>query len=113
MKALSPKFLLNVTNSPVSLRASSNVAIGAFNIVNPNAAISYVQLFDALAANAVTLGTTLPTAWLAVAANGVLSDSFPGNGVEFPNGIVIAATTTPTGNTAPSSALNVQFFTRE
>lgn len=112
MKSLAPQSALNVTNSPVLICSSGPIRVAHYHIVNPNNAISYVQVFDAKAANAVTLGTTVPVVWFAIGANGVLNDSLAGDGLEFPNGIVIAATTSPSNNTAPSSALNVELFTK-
>ena len=82
------------------------------NASNPNAALTYLQFFDAAAISSVTLGTTKPAFWLAMPINttgGVVSVSFP-VGYVFKNGIVVAATTTPTGSSAPSTACPVTLF---
>lgn len=74
--------------------------------VNPNAAIEYVQAFDSATTTGITLGTTAPKVFFPWSASGAQSLLAPANGIFFTNGIVIAATTTATGSTAPSSALN-------
>ncbi len=63
-----------------------------------SAALCYLQVFDATAAN-VTVGTTTPTLVLAVAAATVLTAplNVP---LQFSNAITVAATTTATGLTA-------------
>ena len=88
------------------------VNLGGYNFSNPNAAIIYIQVFDAAATGAITLGTTTPIASIAIPAYGV-TDSGPTftGGFAFLTGIVVAATTTPTGNTAPTTAINANFYT--
>lgn len=73
------------------------------NCYNPNAAVAFVQVFDVASATSVTLGTTTPK----------MSIGFPPStavtmplGVAMLKGIKIAATTTPTGSTAPGAALS-------
>jgi len=75
-------------------------------IENPNAALSFVQLFDAAATSAVTLGTTTPTAVIPCASNAITPvTNLTGMGLRFRKGIVAAATTTATGNTGVSTGL--------
>lgn len=74
-----------------------------YNVANTNATPVYVQFFDALVAN-VTPGTTAPLFFLAVPASGVLDGEFPVPPA-FSTGIVICVTTTPTGSTAPGTAV--------
>lgn len=70
-----------------------------------NSAQTYLQIFDAAAAAAVTLGTTAPNMI-------VDAPSYLGNvvnlspAVVFRKGVVIAATTTATGSSAPSVAVS-------
>lgn len=75
---------------------------------NPNAADAFLQLFD-LAVADVTLGSTTPTlSFFIPAGDGTLDaamdKSWPA-GVIFNKAITYAVTTTPAGNTAPSTAL--------
>ena len=76
--------------------------VTALNILNPAVAITFIQMFDASAVGDVTIGTTVPDMALAVAIGGVLDWS----GIDrmFGKGLVISATTTATGLTAPSAA---------
>ena len=81
--------------------------LSALVVGNPNAAASYVQLFNSLAAN-VSLGTTVPYACFYIPANSNLVLAFGANVdclPEFPVALSIAATTTSTGSSAPSSNL--------
>lgn len=80
-------------------------------VSNPTNADAFIQIFDALT-GAVTVGTTTPTLSLLVPAGngtirGAMDKHFGEEGLVFTSGIVYACTTTPTGSTAPSSALNV------
>lgn len=83
---------------------------------NISAADAFIQMFDAIGTNSVTLGTTTPTLSLFVpkgdAANrGAMDKAFPVP-LAFSRGLVIAATTTATGNTAPATALVVNMVVR-
>lgn len=77
-------------------------------LTNLDAAVEYLQLFDAAAAADVTVGSTTPTAVISAAA------SLPMNvthlGLKFRKGIVVAATTTATGNTAGSNGMVVSII---
>ncbi len=83
-----------------------------YNIANPNGVIAYIQFFDAASTGAVTLGTTAPTFWIAAAALGGVTDSVAGLAYPFKRGIVVAATTTPTGATALTSTCAVTVITK-
>lgn len=77
-------------------------AFGGYFIDNPNASAVYLQVFDAASVSAVTLGTTVPKLSFSIPANAAANlDS--SRGIRFINGIVIAFTTTRTGNTSPAS----------
>lgn len=72
---------------------------------------SFFQIFDLLAAD-VTVGTTTPKlSYLVPAGNatvrGVVSLDFGESGLRFDTGITYACTTTATGNTDPTTGLNV------
>lgn len=81
--------------------------LDAYSLLNPNATIAFIQLFDTATAAAVTLGTTLPTEIvpLGIGATAQLSKI----GSKFVNGIFAAATTTATGNTALGTALDTNW----
>jgi hypothetical protein len=70
-----------------------------------NAAISYVQVFNNLAAN-VTLGTTVADLVIPVQANGTVNFLL-GPQFVFNRGLSIAVTTTQNGLTAPGTAVDV------
>ncbi len=83
-----------------------------YNVGNPNAAIVYIQFFDAATTAAVTLGTTAPTFWVAVPALGGVVDTSFVQGFVFKLGVVVAATTTPTGSTAATSTCPLVLLTK-
>ena len=71
-----------------------------------NSAPSYLQIWDVATAAVVTVGTTPPN--MIIDAPALLGNSLDFTlGVLFKNGVVIAATTTATGSTAPSSNCTV------
>ncbi len=86
------------------------IHISWYNIANSASAVAYMQFFDAASTAAVTLGTTAPTFWVAVPASGGIVDTSPTTTYPFKNGVVVAATTTPTG--ASTSALAISCFTK-
>jgi hypothetical protein len=70
----------------------------------------YVQFFD-VAAGSVTLGTTVPKFSLVVPAGGYRDNDFgPEEKVTFATAISVAATTTATGLTAPTTGLGANFY---
>lgn len=78
---------------------------------NNGAAITYLQVFDAASTAAVTLGTTIPKFVFQVGGNNSWEEKFAGEGrLAFLNGIVVAATTTPTGATTTSTPLTGNFY---
>ena len=77
------------------------------------AADAFVQLFDAASASDVTVGTTKP-AWvvMTIFAAGPVSggDGLPTHGLLFRAGLVVASTTTPTGNTAATQQVRITYL---
>ena len=74
--------------------------------MNNGSSTAYVQIFDALIGS-ITLGTTVPKLAKWVPAGGAWEEKFSGGGeIAFTTAIAMAATTTPTGNTAPSTGIN-------
>lgn len=102
---------LSSTAVLVSARTSpSTPNLVLYNISNPNSSTVYVQFFDSATAGTVTVGTTAPFFWFAIPANSGVTDNGLPFAIPFANGIVVAATTTPTGNTAPSTAIPTVLF---
>lgn len=80
------------------------------NIINTNAVNAYVQVFDVPSATKVSLGSTVPTEVWFIPAGGAWEETFivP---LSYLYGIQLAATTTATGSTAPSTGLVVNLRT--
>ena len=76
--------------------------LGGYYVYNPNASVTYLQIFDATYTSDVTLGTTPPVLALSIPATAGANLDL-GNGIQFRKGIVIAFTTTATGSTGPAS----------
>ena len=90
-----------------STKAAVNASAGnlyGYHIYNPNSSVVYIQLFN-LASASVTVGTTTPTAVLAVPAAGWADAPPSGPPIAFSTALTIAATTTSTGSGAPTTAL--------
>jgi hypothetical protein len=72
---------------------------------NPNSAVIYVQVFDA-ANGSVILGATAPKFAVPIPPNSLNGGFALGTvGAQFATAISLAATTTPTGSTAPGTGL--------
>lgn len=72
------------------------------SVSNRDASERWVQVFDAKSTAAVTLGLTTPThAWPIPASATLFIDRVP---FDFRDGVVLAVTTTETGNTGASTA---------
>lgn len=95
-----------VTNTLILVRSGQGTITGLI-VNNPNASEAFLQIFDAASTGAVTLGTTVCDEPIKIPASG--SITLWGTEVKtyFDNGLVIAATTTEGGSTAPASALSV------
>jgi hypothetical protein len=89
-----------------ALVKAGSTRLVTYNIHNPNAAVAFVQLLNSAAAATPVLGTTVPLAWFAVPAGGVLDGAWA-TSEPFNLGLVIAATTTPTGSTLVAAGLAV------
>jgi len=87
------------------VKATSGRLLG-YRIHNPNATVAYLQVFNAATTGAVSLGTTTPLEVFPVPATGIL-DGYVDFSHNYSAGIVIAATTTPTGSTAVGTGLVV------
>lgn len=101
----------NNSNTPlgstvVAVKSSAAGELGGYIIYNPNSSAAYVQVFDVATAGGVTLGTTRPDMVIPIPATSGANLEFA-NGVSFANGIQIAAATTDSGSTGPSTGLTV------
>ena len=106
-----------LTATLTTVRAAPCILTG-LHISSQNLVDTYVQFFDVADEGDVTLGTTHPKLDLlipAAAASNKASglSEIPGGGaVAFNDGMVIAATTEPGGDTGPGTGLNVNLFVR-
>lgn len=97
-----------LTNAAQVVKASAG-KLGGYYIYNPNAAATYVHLYNVAAAS-VTVGTTNPLITLCIPATSAANVELA-MGVPFSNaGWSISATTTGGGNTAPTTALEAVIY---
>lgn len=90
----------NTVGATAVLAVGHKITLTAIRAQNLTAADAYLQLFDAALAADVTVGTTVATWWVQSDANDPsVDDGLPNGGLVFQNGVVIASTTTSTGNT--------------
>lgn len=100
---LSGKVVSNAGGSSFSTVKGSAGRLYGWQMVNTNSSGCYVQVFDA---TSPTVGTTAPTLSLYVPPVGGI-DAYLTVPVSFTIGITLSATTTQTGSTAPSAAINI------
>jgi hypothetical protein len=91
-----------LSNTVQAIKSSAG-QLGGLDLFNPNSTTVYIQFFNA-ATGSVTVGITAPTFVKALPAGAAANINY-GAGITFNTAISWAATTTATGNTAPSSAL--------
>ena len=105
MEQLTPaeKFRLTNLGAVAGVRASAPAILMGLSIVNNQAAVIFVQLFDVATVGAVTLGTTVPTFEFNGAASVPLMPPLAAGGMKFRNGLQMASSTTEGGAT-PSAA---------
>lgn len=96
-----------LTNTAQAVKASAGT-LGGWYIYNPNATAAYVIIYNT-ASGSVTVGTTNPQMVLCIPATSAANVEF-GNGINFTTAIAVAATTTGGGNTAPTTALEANFY---
>ena len=99
-----PILVTSLTNSSQTVVASAAVLENYF-CYNPNSSEAYVQIYDI--SGAVTVGTSTPKWSIGIPATSGANISQLG--LTFANAIKVAATTTATGGSAPSSSLNCNF----
>jgi len=96
-----------LTNTKVAVKASAGT-FGGYMIYNPNSSAAYIQIFDVASAS-VTLGSTTPTYVITIPATAGANLEMT-NGINHATAITLAATTSATGSTAPSTALTAFFM---
>lgn len=96
-----------LTNAAQVIKGSAGT-FGGYYIYNPNAVAIYVHIYNVAAAS-VTVGTTNPQNTFCIPASQAANIEFT-NGINFSTAMSCAATTTGPGNTAPSTALEANFF---
>lgn len=106
--ALAPTFVTNLGSTPTLIKQGSGV-LGAVALYNPNASVTWIQGWNAASPSGIAEGTN-PLFALPIAGTNTLLFQ-PPPGVAFGEGLVIAATTTPTGSTGPATALSGTLFT--
>ena len=94
-----------LTNSAVQVGPVGQRNLTGIFASNPNNATVYLQLFNGTAAS-VVLGTSVPQAVIPVGSTAPLEVALPDtSAITFTNGLSIAATTTPTGTSAPATGI--------
>lgn len=97
-----------LTNTAQAIKASAG-KLGGWYIYNPNSSAVYIPIYN-VAAGSVTVGTTNPQMVLCIPATSAANVEFA-MGIPFTNaGFSAAATTTGGGSTAPTTALEANFF---
>lgn len=97
-----------LTNSAQVIKASAG-KLGGWYIYNPNSTATYIPIYNVAAAS-VTVGTTNPQLTLCIPATSAANLEMV-MGIPFSNaGFSCAAATTAGGNSAPSIALEANFF---
>ncbi len=96
-----------LTNTKVAVKASAG-SFGGYMLYNPNAAVTYIQVFDVASAS-VTLGATTPTYVIPLPPAAAANVEFS-LGISHAAAITLTATTTATGSTAPTSSLTGFFL---
>lgn len=110
-----PYFKSDLTNTKTLVRAGS-LRLTTMEVQNINTSDIFVQMFNAAAVADVTLGTTAPTQSYCIPASDGVNRSLSvkdwgDRGLHFNKGLVIVATTTVGGSTAPAqnSVINLTF----
>ncbi len=96
-----------LTNSAQAIKASAG-KFGGYYIYNPNTAATYVHIYN-VASGSVTVGTTNPKLTFVIPAGSAANLELV-NGATFDTAMSCAATTTGGGNTAPTTALEANFY---
>jgi len=99
----SVKSLVALSNTKTAVKAGVGT-MGGYMFYNPNSSVVYLQVWN-VAIGSVTVGTTTPTYVIPIPATAGANVEFT-NGINHSTEINIAVTTTATGSTAPSTAVD-------
>jgi len=97
-----------LTNSVVTIKGSKTPLL-YYSCYNPSGLDAFVQLFDAVSASAVRLGTTMPKRVLTAPGLSDTGPQQPTPPLSFSLGMQVAATSTSNGPAAPSSPISCEF----
>ena len=97
-----------LSNTVRNIKSTAGRIFG-YLIHNPNGSEAFVQVFYR-PSNSVILGTTAPDLIIKVAANGSVAWDFQDPRGVNSIGLSVAATTTDTGSTAPTTGLSGTIF---
>lgn len=101
---ITPLKLNALTNGAIAIKASAGQLL-MLQCGNTNASEAYVQVYN-VAFGSVSVGTTAPTLSIPIAATSTGGFALSLVGLQFGTAISAAATTTATGGTGPSTALD-------
>jgi hypothetical protein len=93
----------SLTNTAVAIKSSAGW-LGKLYCYNPNTSVAYVQIFN-IAAGSVTVGASTAAQSYGIPASNAGGYAMSIIADQYNVAISYAATTTPAGGTAPSSAL--------
>jgi hypothetical protein len=96
-----------LTNTAQAIKASAG-NFGGYFIYNPNTSAVYVHIYNVVAAS-VIVGTTNPTNTFCIPASSGANLEIS-KGIYYSTAMSCAATTTGGGNTAPTTALEANFW---
>ena len=104
-------YFSNAATSTLTPIKGTSALVYVIEVSNPNVVDAFLQLFD-LALDAITVGTTAPTYSFLIPAGAGASnrgafDRIMTVPLKFYRALNYAVTTTPTGNTAPTSTLTL------
>lgn len=105
---MTPFLATNLSTTVTSVFSSQAGYLEAIEVYNPSDAAAFVQIFDAGAIGDVTLNTTVPN--LSIGMETLTHTQLSNLHCYFARGCQIAATTTATGNSAPSAGLIVNLI---
>lgn len=99
-----PKLLNALSTTVVSIKSSAG-EVGMLQCYNPNSSQAYIQVFN-IASGSVSLGSSTPTLSIPIGPTATGGWALANPGINFSTAISIAATTTATGSTALSTAVD-------
>lgn len=96
------KFKAAAQKATAATVKTGHTQLGTIIAYNPDSAVTYLQLFDS---TSPTVGTTAPDEVIGVPPLSTVV--VPDDGVNYTNALKLAATTTATGSSAPTTGLDI------